>query len=142
MTTTYATERNTVGGLFATWTDCPVLGPNEPDSQLPGGELPKPTNDRTNPARWIDYDFTYNVAEQIVFSGGARVDGYVAVSVWMEGGVGDSKLRSMRESLRTLFLAGDATGLQFFEPIAEPPTVEGDWYVSLLLVPFTRITDA
>ena len=142
MTTTYATERNTVGALFATWTDCPVLGPNEPDSQLPGGELPKPTNDRTNPARWIDYDFTYNFAEQQDMAGGARIDGYVAVSIWMEAGVGDSKLRSMRESLRTLFLAGDVTGLQFFEPITEPPTLEGDWYVSLLLVPFTRFTDA
>lgn len=154
MTTTYSSERERVGTLLATyWNDCLVAGPNDDLSAFPVGEdehpqLPQPTNDPSNPARFLAWEFDYDDASQITFGGDVQVEGRVVFTACVERGVGDAKLRAMVEALAAIFrdsATADGSGIQFFEGKPGTPGVlelDDAWYGQTLEIPFTRFRNA
>ena len=154
MTTTYTTERQTVGDLLvANWTDCLIVWPNDDLSAFPlnaegAHALPEPTSDATNPARFLLLEFDYLGAEQITFDGDVQVDGILRFVVCTERGVGDAKARAMSDSLAGIFRAAetaDSDGIQFLEPDPGSPGVlelDGEWFGIPLAVPFVRFQNA
>lgn len=152
MTTTYASERVTVGEFLVTnWTDCPIAFPNDDLVGFPvvDGQpsLPQPTGNRADPARFLRVDFDYQSAEQITFGGDVEIRGVVEVALFVERGVGDGKLRAMGDALAALFrnaAIADTDGIQFMEPTFDAAGVgdEEDWFLQVCRIPFVRFKDA
>lgn len=132
---TYVTEREVVGGLLATFSAAPVLWPNS------GLEPPEPTAAPAPPAAFVAAELEYASTELTDFAGGSRVDGAVALEIWVERRGGDDQVRDLFETLRTLFASGDASGMQFLEPRPGDPVVSDIWYGRPFRVPFVRFRE-
>lgn len=131
---TYAAERQAIAdvldgaGTIVLWPGTDV-------------EPPGPSGDPATPASYVSAEVEYDDVE-MDFGGGAVFYGRVTLAIWAERNAGDFKVRTVADSLVTLFAAGDVDGFTYLEPMLGPPRIKEDgdaeWYGRQMDVPFVR----
>lgn len=117
-----------------------------PDTKPADGDIPSPGSDPAAPASYVVADVEYDRGALVTMGGTEQVDGRVILHVWAERNSGDDAVRTLVETLRTLFAAGTDTthACYFLAPVLGQPMIGGEseeWYGRRMEVPFIRFRE-